>query len=79
MRKKLALLTLCAGIGLAAVSFFMAIPSDPLSSSPRVPFASVFFIAGVMTSFLSAVVYELIPAKRIHNHRSSYKSRYFHL
>ncbi len=64
MRKTMTLLFLVAGIGLAAVSFFMAIPAEPLSSSPRVPFASVFFIAGVGIAFLSAVVYELTPGKR---------------
>lgn len=76
MRKTLTLLCLLAGIGLASVSFFMAIPSDPFASSPKLPFASVFFIIGVMLAFLSAVVYELTPAKRFHR-SNTYKAQVF--
>lgn len=65
MRRTMTLLCLAAGIGLATTSFFMAIPAEPLGSSPRVPFASVFFIVGVMVSLLSAVVYELMPGKKM--------------
>jgi hypothetical protein len=78
MRKTLTLLCLLAGIGLASVSFFMAIPADPFASSPKIPFASVFFIAGVMLAFLSAVVYELTPGKRAPRTGSANKARSLH-
>ena len=78
MRKTLTLLCLLAGIGLASFSFFMAIPADPFGSSPKMPFASVFFIVGVMLAFLSAVVYELTPAKRVTHRSSAYKARFLH-
>ncbi len=73
MRKNMTLLCLAAGIGLASVSFFMAIPPEPLASSPKVPFASVFFIAGVCLAFLSAVVYELTPDKRPSHRHGTFK------
>ena len=57
-------LFLWGGIGLAALSFFMAIPPEDFGSSPRMPFASVTFIVGVITAFLAAVVFEVIPQKR---------------
>lgn len=75
MRKTLTLLCLLAGIGLASVSFFMAIPADPFGSTPKMPFASVFFIVGVMLAFLSAVVYELTPGKRIAHRSVVHKAR----
>jgi hypothetical protein len=65
MRKTLTLICLLSGIGLALASFILAIPSEPLGSAPKVPFASVFFIVGVMLAFLSAVVYELTPDRRV--------------
>ena len=64
MRKIITRLFLWGGIGMAAISFFMAIPPDNFGSSPRMPFASVTFILGVITAFLSAVVFEVIPQKR---------------
>ena len=63
MRKKITSLFLVVGISLAAVSFFLAIPPSSIGSSPKMPFASVTFILGVIMSFLSAVVYELTPGK----------------
>ena len=75
MRRTLTLFCLLAGIGLAAVSFFMAIPSDPFGSAPKIPFASVFFIAGVGIAFLSAVVYELTPARRVSHMGIVHKAR----
>ena len=78
MRKTLTLLCLLAGIGLASVSFFMAIPGDPFGSTPKIPFASVFFIVGIMVAFLSAVVYELTPVKRTPHRSSAYKARIIH-
>ena len=75
MRKQLTLLCLVAGIGLAGVSFFMAIPAEPFGSSPKVPFASVFFIVGVGLAFLSAVVYELTPNRRVPHKHNAFKHR----
>lgn len=75
MRLTMTVFCLVAGIGLASVSFFMAIPAEPLGSSPKLPFASVFFIIGVMLALLSAVVYELTPSKKTHR-TSAYKSRF---
>ena len=77
MRKKMTLLCLLTGIGLAVASFIMAIPADPFGSTPKVPFASVFFIVGVMLSFLSAVVYELMPNDKP-SARDAYKPRSLH-
>ncbi len=33
-------------------------------SNPRLPFAPLLFVIGVMLVFLSAVVYELLPDKK---------------
>jgi hypothetical protein len=76
MRKTLTLLCILAGIGLAAVSFFMAIPADPFGSTPKMPFASVFFILGIMLAFLSAVVYELTPARRVPHRSITHKTHF---
>jgi len=66
MRKLITSIFLWGGIGLAAFSFFLAIPPEDLGSAPRMPFASVTFILGVITAFLSAVVFEVLPQKRRH-------------
>jgi len=63
MRKTVAILFILLGVVLSAGGFFLAIPQDPLGSSPKMPFASLVFILGVMLVFLSAVVYELMPDK----------------
>lgn len=68
-RTLLFLLTLVLGLGLAVVSyFFLAAPlgvsADESFSNPRLPFAASLFILGVVITFLSAVVYELIPDRR---------------
>ena len=59
MRKTRAILFIILGVILAVGGFVLAIPQDPLGSSPKMPFASLVFILGVMFVFLSAVVYEL--------------------
>lgn len=68
MRKTMFLLTLLVGLGLAVAGFLLAAPigpaSSPAISDPRLPFAPVIFISGVMLSFASAVVYEIVPSKR---------------
>jgi len=63
MRKIITRMFLFGGIGLAAFSFFMAIPPEEFGSAPRMPFAAVTFIVGVITAFLSAVVFEVLPQK----------------
>ena len=63
MRIVITRLFLWGGIGLAAFSFFLAIPGEDFGSAPRMPFAAVTFILGVITAFLSAVVFEVIPQK----------------
>ena len=69
MRVLLTLLMVVAGFALQAVSYFyltapLGIPSSPVYSDPRVPFAPLIFIVGVMLVFLAAVVYELMPDKQ---------------
>jgi uncharacterized membrane protein len=69
MRVFLTVLMIVLGFVLQAVSYFylaapLGIPTGPAFSEPRVPFAPLIFIVGVMLVFLAAVVYELIPDKR---------------
>lgn len=69
MRNGLALTTLVVGITLAMVSYLLlAAPlGQPLSesySNPKVSFAPLLFLLGVLLAFLSAVVYELLPEAR---------------
>lgn len=69
MRTGLVVLMLVVGFALQVVSFFwlsappLGVPTDPSFSDPRVPFAPVLFILGVMLVFLAAVVYELLPER----------------
>lgn len=68
-RKAAFFLTLIAGVGLAVISYFflaapLGTPTSDSFSNPRVPFAAGFFVLGVVITFLSAVVYELIPDRR---------------
>ena len=69
MRTIITRIFLYGGIGLAAGSFFLAIPPENFGSSPRMPFAAVTFIIGVITAFLSAVVFEVLPQKHRHNQK----------
>lgn len=68
MRKRMFTLTLLVGITLAVVGFFLTAPlgptADPMYSEPRVQFAPLMFVAGIITTILSPVVYELFPDKR---------------
>lgn len=69
MRILLTLLMIVLGFALQAVSYFylaapLGIPSSPAYSDPRMPFAPLLFIIGVMLVFLAAVVYELLPDKQ---------------
>lgn len=62
-RNTLFLLTLLSGLTLVVLGFFLAAPigptDSPVISNPRVDFAPLMFIAGVVLLFGSAVVYEL--------------------
>lgn len=65
-RKAAFFLTLIVGVGLAVISYFffaapLGVPANDTYSNPRVPFAAGFFVLGVVITFLSPVVYELIP------------------
>jgi steroid 5-alpha reductase family enzyme len=69
MRAFLTILMIVLGFALQAVSYFflaapLGIPTSPAFSEPRLPFAPLIFIVGVMLVFLAAVVYELIPDKQ---------------
>ncbi len=69
MRVFLTLLMIVLGFALQALSYFylaapLGIPTSPAYSDPRLPFAPLLFIIGVILVFLAAVVYELIPDKQ---------------
>lgn len=54
------------GFALQAVSYFLlaaplGLPTAETFSNPRVPFAPLLFVLGVVLVFLAAVVYELLP------------------
>lgn len=66
MRLAATLGTLASGVALSIVSYFLLAaplgkPTAEWYSNPRLPFAPLLFILGVMLIFLSAVVYELLP------------------
>ena len=65
MRKTMFLLTLLTGLALAVTGFLLSAPIGPTTgpaiSDPRLLFAPAIFVLGVILSFGSAVVYELIP------------------
>ena len=68
MRRIIVSTWLIAGFFLQAAAFFglaarIGIPQGPNFSNPRVPFAGLVFIGGVMMVFLAAVIYELLPDK----------------
>lgn len=70
MRKRLFLLTLVVGIALSGVGLLLSAPwgptSDPVYSEPRLPFAPLIFVAGVIAIVLAPVVYEVFPGTRQH-------------
>jgi hypothetical protein len=68
-RATIAVLMVIGGFALQAVSYFLLAaplgdPTDVKFSDPRVPFAPLLFILGVITVFLAAVVYELLPDRK---------------
>jgi prepilin signal peptidase PulO-like enzyme (type II secretory pathway) len=64
-RRTLFFLTLLAGVTLAVLGFTLSAPigptESPVYSNPRVEFAPLMFLAGVVLIFFSAVVYEIVP------------------
>ncbi len=70
MRITVSLLMVVLGFTLQAVSYFylaapIGQPTSPVYSDPRLPFAPLLFIVGIALVFLAAVVYELMPDKKI--------------
>ncbi len=66
MRWVVTLTLIVAGFALQAVSYFLlgarlGIPSSPAYSNPRLHFAALAFIAGVVLVFVAAIVYEVLP------------------
>jgi hypothetical protein len=55
-------LTLALGLSLVAVGFLLSARYgiDP-NGDPLIPFSPVIFITGVMTCFISAIIYEIVP------------------
>lgn len=64
MRRTLFVLTLLAGLALAAVGFALSAPigapDGPHISNPRLDFAPLIFVVGVIVILSSAVVYEVV-------------------
>lgn len=66
MRKTIVVIMVIGGFALQVASYFSF--SAPLGrstseffSNPRIPYAPLFFILGIMLVFSAAVVYELLP------------------
>jgi uncharacterized membrane protein YidH (DUF202 family) len=69
MRLAVTLALVAAGFALQAISYFalaakIGVPTSPAFSNPRVHYAPLIFIAGVVLVFLAAVFYELLPERR---------------
>lgn len=69
MRRVITLSMIVVGFVLQFVSYvFLATPwgfppSNVDYSNPRLPFAPVLFVIGVMLVFVAAIVYELLPER----------------
>ena len=69
MRTAIAIIMVIVGLCLMFVTFFFLAaplgfpPMGEVYADPRVPFAPVLFILGVMLVFLAGVVYELLPER----------------
>ncbi len=65
MRRTLTILMVVAGLALMAISYFgLAAPwgaSSVDNADPRMDFAGLVFIVGVLLTFSAALVYELLP------------------
>ena len=69
MRSILVWLMVIGGFALQALSYFswaapLGLATSEAFSNPRIPFAPLYFIVGVILVFLAAVVYELFPDKK---------------
>ena len=68
MRRAITVLMVLGGIALMLVSYFgLSAPWGVTKvdhSNPRVQFAPVVFLIGVMSVFLAAVVYEVLPDRK---------------
>ncbi|MHC4094066.1 MAG: hypothetical protein ACYSVY_27960 [Planctomycetota bacterium] len=68
MRLGLTLLTAGAGLGIAVISYFVLAaplghPGDESFSNPRVDFAPLLFVIGLVMAIASMIVYELLPER----------------
>lgn len=65
MRRALTIGMIVAGIALMAISYLgLTAPwgaERVANSNPRMPFAPLVFVLGVMLAFGSALVYEILP------------------
>ena len=65
MRRTLFFSTLLVGLTLAVLGFALSAPigsnTGPEFSNPRQEFAPALFIIGIILTFASAVVYEVLP------------------
>lgn len=69
MRIVLTLLTFFGGLALAVVSYVLlaaplGLPRHEGFSNPRLVYAPILFLIGVLMVFLSPVVYELLPERQ---------------
>jgi hypothetical protein len=68
MRRAITALMVLGGIALMLLSYFgLSAPwgnTKVSDSNPRMEFAPVVFLLGIMSVFLAAVVYELLPDRR---------------
>lgn len=68
MRRAITTLMVIGGIALMLLSYFgLSAPwgnTKVSHSNPRMDFAPVVFLIGIMSVFLSAVVYELLPDRK---------------
>lgn len=68
MRRAITTLMIVGGIALMVLSYFgLSAPWGNTKvghSNPRVDFAPVVFLLGVMSVFLAAVVYEVLPDRK---------------
>ena len=70
MRRLLMIHFIVVGFVIQAASYFLMAaawgfpPEDVSYSNPRIPFAPVIFIAGIMLVFLGVLIYELLPERK---------------
>ena len=68
MRRALTISMVVGGVALMVLSYFgLSAPwgnTKVSHSNPRVDFAPVVFLLGVMSIFLAAVVYEVLPDRK---------------